>query len=423
MRNSTIFETAAPSTTTTVEPYKPKTGEILVKDSLIYSQKPESHHLRRQLWPIMEETMHTIAHGMATGAKILKHMVRPKLLITGDPSYFRLPNKAMTIKNVYLGQPSSLLHKKQAKPYKIVKEHRPVRTTTEDYLLRFNADDPSYTVRTRPLKPNPFSDMGIVGYKHFEKTILRDLEKKEERKVEASMSLPDKSVEQQLLNGTPFADWKPIHSHSSTISPPLTEKPHPVSKLNTNTIGLMVKPIHELVDESPPKLGPNQIESSLIKTRPNKFVHRKPLRPTVVATVAPTSSTISPPVSTTTIKSVLDIPNYPDYFIKQNKHLTNSKPRHFTKSMAGEKTNTDKTTTVRHEQNIGSSSEHREIYANPESITSAVTKPPRRQHRHRPSVPSSDSIIVSETKSKKVTSNSATSSRGKIKFGDRSETE
>lgn len=366
--------------------------------------------------------MHTIAHGMATGAKILKHMVRPNLLITGDPNYFRRPNKAVTIKNVYLGQPSSLLHKIQTKPYKIVKEHRPVRTTTEDYYLRFNADDdPSYSVRTRPVKPNLFADIGVSGYKHFEKTVLRDLEKKEERKVEASMAFPDKSVEQQLLHGTPFADWKPMHSYSSTIAPPTTEKPHLVSKLNTITAGLMVKPVHELVDESNTKLGPNHIESSFSKTRA-KYIHRKPSKPSVVATVAPTTTTIAPPVTTTSSKSVLDIPNYPDFFIKQNKHLSNSKPRHFTKATDDASNSTDKSKTSRHEQNIVSSSEQREVYVNPES-TSSVTRPPRRVNRHRAREPSSDTINLSEKTKKAFSSTSATSSRGKVKFGDRSETE
>lgn len=358
---------------------------------------------------------------MATGAKILKHMVRPNLLITGDPKYYRRPSKALTIKNVYLGQPSSLLHKRQAKPYTIVKEHRPIRTTTEDYLLRFNADDPSYSVRTRPVKPNLFADMGVTGYKQFEKTLLRDLEKKEERRVEASMSFPDKSVEQQLLNGTPYADWKPMSSPSSTVAPPTTEKPYPMSKLNTNTAGLVVKPIHEIVDESTTKISPNHIESSFSKTRGMKPIHRKPSKPSVVATVAPTTTTTAPAVTTATSKSVLDIPNYPDFFIKQHKHMANSKPRHFTKSKVDDKATTDKSKLYRHEQNIGSSSENQEVFVNPES-TASVTRPPRRVNIHKARESSSDSSTSVST-TKVFTATSATSSRGKVKFGDRSESE
>lgn len=407
------------------EPYRPKTGEILVKDSIIYSQKPGSRQLRRQLWPIMEETMHTIAHGMATGAKLLKHMVRPNLLITGDPKYFRRPSKALTIKNVYLGQPSPLLHNRQVKPFKlppttvIVKEQRPVRTTSEDYILRYNHEDPSYTVRTRPLKKSPYADMGVTGYKHFEKTVLRELEEKEERKVEESMF--DKSVEQQLLDGTPFADWKPMSSASSTVSPPTTEKPHAVSRLNTITVGMEVKPVHEVIDETPHKTGPNQIESVPVKLRTSKYAQRKPSKPTVVATVAPTTTTKAPAVASTTLKAILEVPNYPDFFIKQNKHLTDAstnKPRHFSKSFNAEN---GKSHSFRHAQNIGSSSNQQEVYVDPQATV--TTARPRRVHRHRAREPSTVNETKPEKAQKAVASSAVTSSRGRVKFGDRAETE
>lgn len=371
--------------------------------------------------------MQTIAYGMATGAKILKHIVRPNLLITGDPKYYRRPSKAISIKNVYLGKPSSLLHNRQNKPHAFAKDqHRPIRTTTENYFLRFNsADEPSYSVRTRPAKPNPFTDMAVTGYKHFEKTVLRELEQNEERRVEASMALPEKSVEQQLLDGTPFADWKPMPSPvMASVKLPPTEKPYPVSKLNTVTSGLTVKPVHEVVVEEPVKPSPNHIESILNKSRANKYLHRKPSKPSVVATVGPTTTTNAPAVTTT--KSVLDIPNYPDFFIKQNNHLiANSKPRHFTKAMVDEKSTTERSKTYPHEQNIGSFSEHREVYADPGLGVTSRPPAPRRVHRHRARDPASisDTNTPTEKSTEGFSSISAKSSRGKVKFGDRADRE
>lgn len=334
--------------------YRPKVGEIHVKDSILYSQKPVVvRHLRRQLWPIMEETMDTIAKGVATGAKMLQNMMRPNLIVTGDPRVVRriVPAKAVQIKNVYMPQalPAVMapqaLHKRQVKPYQapttptvttakppatkptkpssskpvkaafkmpkpttIVVGEKPVNTISDDYVLRYSGHDPSYTIRTNTKKTNPFADMGVTGYKHFEATVLRELEEKEERKVEASMFIPDGA---DVENSE---EWQPMMSISSTI------KPSEMSPLHTNTSGQDIKPVHEDVQET------KGVIDAVVPPSPKtaRYMARKPFKPTVVATVAPTSTTEkSVSQKTTTVNpNLLDVPNYPDFFIQQNRHLT-----------------------------------------------------------------------------------------------------
>lgn len=329
--------------------YRPKVGEILVKDSILYSQKPVTvRHLRRQLWPIMEDTMDTIAKGVATGAKMLQHMMRPNLIVTGEPRVVRriVPAKTVHIKNVYMPQPlpavmaPQALHKRQvrppqalsaptttaktpaAKPVKaafkmpkpttIVVGEKPINTISDDYVLRYSGHDPSYTIRTNTKKTNPFADMGVTGYRHFEATVLRELEEKEERKVEASMFLPEG------VDADNSEEWQPMLSISSTI------KPREVSLLHTNTSGQDIKPVHEDVQETKGVLG------AIVPPSPKtaRYMARKPFKPSVVATVAPTvasTKTADKPAShpTTTVNpNLLDVPNYPDFFIQQNRHLT-----------------------------------------------------------------------------------------------------
>lgn len=321
------------------QPYRPKVGEILVKDSILYSQKPAAvRHLRRQLWPIMESTMDSIAKGVATGAKILHHMMRPNLIVTGDPVYVRRVPATLHIKNVYMPQALTGLMRpprqpkkavvpppppttttttvapfKMPKPTMIVIGEQPVNTISEDYVLRYNgaSADPTYKLRSHAKPNSPFADMGVTGYRHFEATVLRELEEKEERKVEESMRLrrPFGNGLEDSDNET--HDWQPMMSVSSTL------KPREESPLHTNTSGQDIKPVHEVVQES--KGAPVGVDAPKV----SRYMARKPHKPTVVATVAPTtpspkSSTDKP---TTTVRTLLDVPNYPDFFIQQNRHL------------------------------------------------------------------------------------------------------
>lgn len=312
--------------------YKAAPGEILAKDSILYSHKPGSRQLRRQLWPIMEE----IANGVAVGAKMIKQMVRPA---KGD--YYR-QQKSRNIKNVYLSPSSSILlptissyHlKPNIKPLNIIKpfptvviDQKPVRTISEDYVLHFG-NNPNYVLKTATKNVNPYAEMGVTGYKHFEETVLRELEQKEEAKVEATMKTLHNApkfhnLEEELISGVPYGGWKPVKPHK-TVEPPTTEKPKAVSKLHTSTSDLAVKPVHEDVDEvSPIKV----INGELSKTpaiQQQKIANKSPfgkkhVTKDAAASVESTASVAKPIV-------VADIPNYPQHFLKRQEHRAKSGP-------------------------------------------------------------------------------------------------
>lgn len=302
--------------------YKAAPGEILAKDSILYSHKPGTRQLRRQLWPIMEE----IANGVAVGAKIIKQMVRP---IKGD--YYR-QQKARNIKNVYLSPSSSIMlptissyHLKpnikplnMIKPYPaIVIDQKPVRTISEDYVLHFG-NNPNYVLKTAAKNLNPYADMGVTGYKHFEETVLRELEQKEEAKVEATMktlqNAPPKlhKIEDEIISGVPYGGWKPVKPHT-TVEPPTTEKPKAVSKLHTSTSDLVVKPVHEDVDEASPIKVINGELSKMPAVQQQKSANKSPFRKNHVAKTAAASveSTVSVPYNRTLKPIVVaDMPNY-----------------------------------------------------------------------------------------------------------------
>lgn len=313
--------------------YKAAPGEILAKDSILYSHKPGSRQLRRQLWPIMEE----IANGVAVGAKMIKQMVRP---IKGD--YYR-KQKERNIKNIYLSPSSSILlptissyHPKPSirpmnmiKPIPIVIDQKPVRTISEDYVLHFG-NNPNYVLKTAAKNVNPYADMGVTGYKHFEETVLRELEEKEEAKVEATMKTTVHNapkfhnLEEELISGVPYGGWKPVKPPKAVKSP-TTEKPKVVSKLHTSTSDLVVKPVHEDVDEAPPIKVINGELSKAPAIQQQKIANKSPFKKTQIAkvTAASVESAASVPYNSTLKPIVVaDMPNYPQNFLKRQHHRT-----------------------------------------------------------------------------------------------------
>lgn len=444
--------------------YRPKVGEILVKDSILYSQKPAAvRHLRRQLWPFMESTMDSIAQGVATGAKLLHHMMRPNLIVTGDPVYLRRVPATLHIKNVYMPQALTGLKRpsrqpkkallpppttttttvapfKMPKPTMIVVGEQPVNTISENYVLRYKGanSDPTYAIRSHTKPNSPFADMGVTGYRHFEATVLRELEEKEERKVEDLIRLRRPSDGGQDSDNETH-DWEPMMSVSSTL------KPREESHLHTNTSGQDIKPVYEELQET--KGAPVGVNAPKV----SRYMARKPHKPTVVATVAPTTpspkSTTDKP--TTTVKTLLDVPNYPDFFIQQNRHLqpvprANVKPKSNATAIA---LVVERTTAMpppkpddlngaldfgryrMHFQHIGASvaqSQQRpqrvalDMDASQSQSKSTVlvsTRPARTSNRHAPERPPK---VASDAPAAEEQRPTATS-RGKVRFGDRVE--
>lgn len=294
--------------------YKPAAGEILAKDSILYSQKPETRLLRRQLWPIMQETMDSLVDSVNAGANLFKNMLAPK----SNP----IATKIRNIKNAYISS-ATVPHKKltkhstvkKAKKMKKKPEPLKFKTVSEDYVHTYN--DETYTVPTYVTKSkNPYAQMGLKDYKHFEETVLRELEEKEERKVEATMSSlykkKTKNVEDDIIHGGHFDGWKPIKQHNVEFS-----HPQQVGKLHTNIMSSDHRPIHEVVDESRTN---SQVHESVIEQpitngagKPRK---RKPNRNRSTMS----TTTVSPSESFTRAK---EEPNYPEYFLKKQNNKEN----------------------------------------------------------------------------------------------------
>lgn len=300
--------------------YKPAVGEILAKDSILYSQKPETRLLRRQLWPIMQETMDTLVDSVTAGANLFKNM----LVTNRNP----IATKIRNIKNAYISS-GTVPHKKFVKSPSMKKikkmKRKPelVRTKTVSEGYEHTYDGGAYTVPTYVAKSsskNPYAQMGLKDYRHFEETVLRELEEKEEKKVEATMaSLYNKkvkNVDEELIQGSPNGGWKPVRpSHVKFYdSDNSNNKPKHLGKLNTNFAASDYKPIHEVVDESGTM---TQVHETIIEQPvTNSFAKSRRRRPTNSRS-ATSTTTVLPPRPFTS-KSPEE-PNYPEYFLKKHK--------------------------------------------------------------------------------------------------------
>lgn len=91
-------------------------------------------------------------------------------------------------------------------------------------------------------------DYGINGYKHFEESILRELEKQEERKVEATIhTLFDHKDTVQIIQGKPYdykTGWKPVAAPTKNYDDSSEEvNSQIVSPLHTSIFGSAQLPI------------------------------------------------------------------------------------------------------------------------------------------------------------------------------------
>ncbi|KAJ6642384.1 hypothetical protein Bhyg_07332 [Pseudolycoriella hygida] len=299
--------------------YKPAVGEILAKDSILYSQQPETRLLRRQLWPIMQETMDTLVGSVTAGANLFKNMIVPNT----NP----LATKIRNIKNAYISSArptmshsKSVRHPTMKKVRKVKKSPETIRTKTvsEDYVHTYN--DGAYTVPSYVVKfasQNPYSQMGLKNYKHFEETVLRELEEKEEKKIEASMAAlfnkkKVKHIGEEPTESSPDGDWRPMKStgDDSHHSHHIINQPRPVGKLHTNIAASNYKPIHEEVAESQII---SQVHETIIQPETNSLTKSKKRKPNSNRT------TTTPPPKSFTRKPPKEEPNYPEYFLNKQK--------------------------------------------------------------------------------------------------------
>lgn len=88
-------------------------------------------------------------------------------------------------------------------------------------------------------KDGPLQEYGIDGYKHFEKSILRELEKQEELKVEATIhTLFEQGDKVEIIHGKPYHDhklsWKPVPAPTKVYENPDEIHSQIISPLHTN---------------------------------------------------------------------------------------------------------------------------------------------------------------------------------------------
>ena len=153
-------------------------------------------------------------------------------------------------------------------------------------------------------------DYGVNGYKHFEQSILRELERQEELKVEATIHTlfehGDQVKSVEIVNGKPYdSSWKPVVAptknydddkevHSQIISPlhtsifgetqPASVAPHDISKfhdfdhLNSNSIHSTYS-VQEEEAESKVKLIKSKNNPAKRKVTPSSSTSKENSRP------------------------------------------------------------------------------------------------------------------------------------------------
>lgn len=172
---------------------------------------------------------------------------------------------------------------------------------------------------------NPYADMGVTSYKHFEDTILKELEEKEEQKVEATMHtlLDDQYVVHESFAGIKpgiSQEWQPFNVHENGLFTSAT-KPVTISSFTASTFDRPfndVRPVCEHLDEIPVQptlfVFPAGAESQLNELQ--EASNDNTVKVKLTDSTGNTNSSGVTANSTTTEK-----PNYPAYFIKQQQEL------------------------------------------------------------------------------------------------------
>lgn len=272
-------------------PYRPRAGEILVKDSTYYQQSiaPQDRQWlhRRNYWPLIDNTVTSLAAKAVAGANDVKNLLKVNLLNHFDNVNAAVAHKKQKLKTIlltaaqdaanhhrpllrgkhpWLGKHPLLPQKQRLvqniKPPVVVHSKvkaLPSTTISDGYMHTYdnNYVPPPYVTKGRHEK-NPYAAMGVTSYKHFEDTILKELEEKEERKVEATIHtlFDDKFILQETLLGTKPApeeddadhdEWTPLNSSGGNIIPQQSTlfasgKPYPISELQ----GSVVRPFHDI---------------------------------------------------------------------------------------------------------------------------------------------------------------------------------
>ncbi|XP_031631622.1 uncharacterized protein LOC116345948 isoform X2 [Contarinia nasturtii] len=404
--------------------YKPRIGEILVKDSVLYNRETpissqQAHKIaatRRNYWPLVDNTVTSIASNAAAGANAVKNLLKVGFFQTFDnvnaavehkkhkiasyiiqaaqehkiamqqakedekykqqfkladvtqsiplsnqvphpllplakPLQQLLPLKQKLAQNVV--QHLSKHLKKPIKkpfispPWIVYSKTKTLPTTTvsDGYIHTFDNKymPPNFD---GPRERNPYADMGVTSYKHFEDTILKELEEKEERKVEATMHtlLDDQYVIHDSLEGTKpgsSQEWQPFNAHDNGLFTTST-KPVTINSFTQSTFDRPfndVRPVCEHQDDV-------SVQPTLFVFPANAETHLNELQEASNDNTVKVKLTESDAIQTNSTRSnnstTTEKPNYPAYFIKQQQELRKLQQKlvgaYRTKSQYGSKT-------------------------------------------------------------------------------------
>lgn len=183
----------------------------------IFVNTPARVQIRQHVWPIVDEAVNKIVHKAAEGAHVIKHIFQEGVqkhlgLLNAAVAYKKdklhsalleaadLKQIAATkLKNLAAAKLTHLIAAKEnfknnihlpplpkKVPPPFVLNQRPLitKTISGDYIHTYDNAVPNYAINK---DRNHYAALGVTSFEHFQDTVLRELEEKEERKVEATL--------------------------------------------------------------------------------------------------------------------------------------------------------------------------------------------------------------------------------------------
>lgn len=245
------------------------------------------------------------------------------------PLHHLIPLKQQLTQNVIQHIAKHLKKPRMKKPtapiivYTTKTKPLPTTTISEDYIHTYdnNYIPPKFFDGGK----NPYADMGVTSYKHFEDTILKELEEKEERKVEATIHtmLDDKYVTNESLEGTKpgisqLTEWSPINSNDDLSSSFFgTSSPAPILNVGNYIQSTFDRPFNDV--------RPVCEHTDDIVVQPTLFVFPATAESQTNTEQQAASNdnavSVKPNAANQTNSTTTEKPNYPAYFIKQQQQL------------------------------------------------------------------------------------------------------
>lgn len=197
-------------------PHRPLVG-VAQANRKIFVNTPARVQIRQHVWPIVDETVNKIVHKAAEGAHVIKHIFQEGVqkhlgLLNAAVAYKKdklhsvlreaadLKQIAATkLKNLAAAKLTHLIAAKEnfknnvhlpplpkRVPPPFVLNQRPLitKTISGEYIHTYDNAAPIYAHNS---DKNHYAALGVTSFEHFQDTVLRELEEKEERKVEATL--------------------------------------------------------------------------------------------------------------------------------------------------------------------------------------------------------------------------------------------